>query len=659
MKNRHSREKTLQTKRSSLESRGSDTLMLPKEVRDNLLYIDAILKAAYGTPDLGNVADPLEELVFLTITQRTKIKTAIQVFDNLKSQFPGLDGILQVSEADLGRILSVGGRGNLRVRAVRELLTVVKKKTGILSLNNLRQMNETEALEFLLSLPWVGEKIARCVMLYSLGFNTFPADVNAIRIFRRTRVLDRVIGSLEGAEHRKAQSTIAPWIPADIARTLHVNMVVHGQEICRERNPKCDWCEIRKFCAFWRDSIVKEPEQTRFTMADLFSGAGGISLGFHDEGFRIALAVDNDPQALQTYRLNQPWVEESKTLCEDMRSLTSRRIRAILGEEKVDVLVAGVPCQGFSRVGYRTKPDLIKEKKYKPERDPRNTLFKEVIRVAHLLNPQCILVENVPDMKSANVTHYGMDRKVIELLERRLGGMGYHNGTVCLDATDFGIPQKRRRLFFVASKKMLPDSMEERLRELAQEMGYPEKKPSLSDAIASLPALGASEGVQVASFPSVQDRYMSVYNEFIGCDTAVLFNHVARAHNEDDMRIIGALRPGENYAALVGRSPDVLNGRSHRIYPTHNFQDKFYRLRWDAPCRTIVSHLAKDGNSFIHPKQKRTLTVREAARVQSFPDDFIFTGSRTSQFIQVGNAVPPMLARVFARFFANLIAGGD
>ncbi|MFB0520607.1 MAG: DNA (cytosine-5-)-methyltransferase [Desulfatiglandales bacterium] len=646
---------TLQGKRISKESVCFGIFPLPKEIRNRLSYIDAILQAAYGTPDLGNVADPLEELIFLTITQRTKIKTAIQVFRNLKEQFSGCNGILQASDADLRRILSVGGRGNFRIRAVRELLNAVKDKTGALSLSNLRQMNETEAFEFLLSLPWVGEKIARCVLLYSLGFNTFPADVNAIRIFRRTGILTPVIGSLEGIEHRKAQSKIAPWVPAEIARTLHVNMVVHGQEVCRERNPRCERCKIRKFCAFWRNSKVKEADGARFTMIDLFSGAGGISLGFHDEGFRIALAVDNDSRALQTYRLNHPWVEQNRILYEDMRSLASTRIRAISGEEKIDVLVAGVPCQGFSRVGYRTKPGLIKEKKYKPEKDPRNTLFKEVIRFAHLLNPRCILVENVPDMERANITHYGMDRRVIELLERRLGGMGYHTATVCLDATDFGIPQKRRRLFFVASKKMLPDKMEERLTKLAQEMKYPEPTPSLFDAIASLQALKAGEGVQIASFAHDQDKGVSDYKEFVRNDATIIFNHVARPHNNDDMRIIEALQPGENYVALVRRMPDILNGRSHKVYTTHNFQDKFYRLRWDAPCRTIVAHLAKDGNSFIHPEQNRALTVREAARIQSFPDDFIFTGSRTSQFIQVGNAVPPMLARVFARFFRKLL----
>ncbi|MCL0076985.1 DNA (cytosine-5-)-methyltransferase, partial [Dehalococcoidia bacterium] len=574
-----------------------------------------------------------------------------------REQFSGLDGILQASEDELARILSVGGRGNLRVRAVRDVLSAVNEKTGELSLNKLRQMNETDAFEFLLSLPWVGEKIARCVMLYSLAFNTFPADVNVIRILKRMHVLDTRIGSLDGVEHRKAQSLLAASVPPEIARTLHINMVVHGQEICRERNPQCNRCEIRKFCAFWRTSKAEQARESQFTVADLFCGAGGISLGFHDEGFRVVMAVDNDRQTLETYRLNHPWVEECNVLCDDLRSLTSKRIRALVGQQKIDVLVAGVPCQGYSRVGYRTKPDLSKEIKYKPENDPRNLLFKEVIRVARLLGPRSILLENVPDMRSANVTHYGLDRKVIELLQRRLGGMGYHTATVCLDATDFGIPQKRKRLFFVASKKQLPENLEQRLGEMADEMHYPRVTSTLSDAIAGLPVLSAGAGEQITSFIRDKNNGGSAYGRFIGSDTQVLFNHVARPHNRDDMKIIGALRPGESYAALVRRMPEVLQGRTHSVYRVDNFHDKFYRLRWDPPSRTIVSHLSKDGNSFIHPEQNRALTVREAARLQTFPDDFIFIGSRTSQFIQVGNAVPPVLARVFARFFRMLLEG--
>jgi len=137
----------------------------------------------------------------------------------------------------------------------------------------------------------------------------------------------------------------------------------------------------------------------------------------------------------------------------------------------------------------------------------------------------------------------------------------------------------------------------------------------------------------------------------------ILYNQNSRYHNVDDMKIIRELKQGENYKRLIERAPWVIRDRRMKTYKTSNFPDKFFRLNWKYPSRTIVAHLSKDGNSFIHPKQNRSLTVREAARIQSFPDDFIFTGSRGSQFIKVGNAVSPLLARVFAGYFKKLICG--
>ena len=121
------------------------------------------------------------------------------------------------------------------------------------------------------------------------------------------------------------------------------------------------------------------------------------------------------------------------------------------------MLVAGVPCQGYSRVGYRTKPELAKTKKYRPEHDPRNMLFKQVIRIADILSPRFILLENVPDIQMANITYYGSGAKVIDLLSKKLDRLGYRTAAVLLDASRFGIPQKRTRLFFIAARQDLPD----------------------------------------------------------------------------------------------------------------------------------------------------------------------------------------------------------
>lgn len=139
------------------------------------------------------------------------------------------------------------------------------------------------------------------------------------------------------------------------------------------------------------------------------------------------------------------------------------------------------------------------------------------------------------------------------------------------------------------------------------------------------------------------------------CNQKILYNQNSRYHNVDDMKIIRKLKQGENYMYLLNRAPEVVEGRKRKTYKTTNFPDKFYRLSWNSPSRTVVSHLSNDGNSFIHPKQNRSLTVREAARIQSFPDDYIFMGGRTSQLIQVGNAVPSLLAYVISGYIMSLL----
>lgn len=624
-------------------SRALRDLRARSEVATRLRQVTEILVAAHGTPDLGNVTDPLEELIYLLIAQRTRIGLARDICVTLKRQYSSPESILAAPPEELTKLLTSGGRGTLRARAIRELLQAVKEREGCLSLARLKRLDESRAFQELVSLPWVGEKTARCVMLYSLGIMTFPADSNAIRILNRTRLLEPLIGSLANVEHRPAQRMIAEVVPPDVARELHVNLVAHGQKICRDRNPLCGRCPIQKFCAYWRERETKSVPDNAPAMVDLFCGIGGISLGFHQEGYRVVLAVDNDPATVDIYKLNHPRVLGDHVLCRDVRSLSPALLSKLLTGTQVDILVAGVPCQGYSRVGYRTKPELAKHKQYRPERDPRNLLFKQVIRVARILRPQFVLLENVPDMRIANVTYYGSDARVIDLLNRSLGRLGYHCGTVLLDASRFGVSQKRTRLFFVASKVRLPDRIDETLLAIARTQRDP-LDSSLRASIGDLPAVEADSG-----------KFVTRLNN----DGALIFNHAPRFHNNDDLKIIRALTPGETYASLIERKPEVLAGRTHKIYRKEHFPDKFFRLRWDFPSRTIVSHLAKDGNGFIHPDQDRSITVREAARIQSFPDEFIFTQSRHAQYVGIGNAVPPALARTFARFFRELMSGNS
>lgn len=629
-----------------------------RAVGRKLSVIDRILEACHGTPDMGNVSNPLEELIFLTIAQRTRIETAIRIFRNLKKQFPHPEDILMTSESELKKILSSGGRGNLRTKAIREIIRTVSERTGAFSLDVLKEKNENEAFDFLMSLPWVGEKIARCVMLYSLGFKTFPADENIIRILKRTDILDPMIGSLDGVEHRKAQTLIAPLVPPQISETLHINMVVHGQKICTARRPKCETCEIRKFCKSYRERERRKAEKLPFTMVDLFCGAGGISLGFHNAGFRPLMAIDVDRSGIETYSLNHPCIDEKCILQKDITELSREDIEAVINSKRVDVLVAGVPCQGYSRIGYQSKPELSREKKYEPEKDPRNSLFIEVTRIAKILDPRFILLENVPDMQHASVVYHDQNRKVLNLLKNKLRPLGYTSGVVFLDASNFGIPQRRKRLFFIAGKGVNLNNLDEELQRIAEETGCNGSKRNLSDAMGDLPVLSAGNGEEITGFPDSGNIKGGFYEKFVMNKTGILYNHIARFHNMDDMKIIRALKRRENYTALIKRKPEVLKGRRRKIYRSDNFHDKFFRLDWKGPSRTIVSHLAKDGNSFMHPEQNRSITVRESARIQTFPDDFIFAGSRSAQFIQIGNAVPPLLAYIIGLFFVKLLEKG-
>ncbi len=632
---------------------------IKETVEKRLALIDKTLNALYETPDLGNVSDPLEELIYLTIAQRTRIRTALDVYRKFRQKYAEYEDIITAPENELKKILSVGGRGNLRIRAIKEMLRTVRQRTGKYSLEFLRNSDKEETFEFLVQLPWVGEKIARCVMLYSLGIDSFPADSNIIRIFTRMGVLDPIIGQLDNLDHRKAQELIATCIPSVFARTMHVNMIAHGQDICKPGKPHCTSCEIMRWCKLYRKKIRKRAGKKKYSMVDLFSGAGGISHGFIRAGFKVLLAVDNNHDAHETLLINNPDIEESRILNSDVKKLKNDDIKHLIQKKRPDVLVAGIPCQGFSMVGYRTKPGLVRKNGYKPEKDPRNILFKQVLRFVDILKPEFVIVENVPAINTLKIRYRTGHHDIISLLERGLKRRGYNYQTKIIDAKAFGIPQNRKRLFCLARKhKTLPDNLIDEMKQVASRMSSRLADISLRDAIGDLPPLEANAGSEIVKVePSIGKRE-TTYGKFIGNKKRILYSHLSRCHNEDDMKIIRELAQGENFRHLLERAPHVIEGRKKRVYSISNFPDKYYRLAWDAPSRTIVSHLSKDGNSFIHPSQNRSISVREAARIQTFPDYYLFTGSRASQFIQIGNAVPPMLANIIGKMIIRILDKG-
>lgn len=610
-------------------------------VADARSYVDEVitattilteaLHALYETPDLGNVADPLDELVYMLLCRRTRISTAQKLLVSLKKTFARWEDVTRPgARRVLSRILRPGGFASHKTDGIVGVIHQAQADFGRADLSRLNEWPDEQVLEYLTNLPHVDLKSAQCVMLYSLGRSVFPADAHTITVLSRLGTLEPLIGDLKKLEHRVVQRRLVDAVPPRLRGVLHVNLVAHGQAVCGKRHPNCSHCPIKSFCSYWRQQQVRRAcrRRTPPVLVDLFCGAGGLSKGFEQRGFKIALAVDSDQSACRTFQLNHPSVPEKNIVCGDLEKLVRKRdgLRAHLPPgTTVDVLAAGLPCQGFSKVGYRTKPHLAGRPSVMS--DPRNRLFRVLLRAVRQIEPSAVLVENVPDMRSAG---RGADN-ILNRLQRGLRTEGYTVQTFGLNSSDLGVPQTRNRLFVVAVRGV--DSLPDIRSWLLKHFGSDEVI-HLDMAIADLPQLSAGEGSMLQAVSSGNGA------------RKLLFQHEARAHNPRDLELFSLLEPGDDALVAFERG-----GRRLMRYSTDNFHDKYYRLYPDQPCRTIVSHLHKDANGFIHPHVDRGLTAREAARVQGFSDDYVFLGSGRDQFIQIGNAVPPKVAEAFAAFF--------
>lgn len=344
----------------------------------------------------------------------------------------------------------------------------------------------------------------------------------------------------------------------------------------------------------------------KFTCIDLFSGAGGLSRGFLDAGFDVLLGVDWNDNALKTFKENHGSAEAMKLDLFDHSNIQKILDFVDKKNTKVDVLVGGPPCQGFSIAGPR---DM---------NDKRNSLYLAMVKLADNLKPQAVVLENVPGMMQTNG---GIGAKrVIEDFAK----IGYTMTPKLLYAPDYGIPQIRKRVFFVG------------LRNGKVPFEFPEPKVdkehyvTCEEAIGDLPALVNIYGDEIQDY---ECEPKSEYQKLMRKNSSKIYNHIGTLHDEKTIKMISLVPEGKNYKAL----PDEYRG----LYKYHEALTRYHSKK---PSLTInTGH-----RSHFHYKYNRIPTVRESARLQSFPDDFIFFGNKSEQYKQVGNAVPPMLGYVVA-----------
>ena len=389
-------------------------------------------------------------------------------------------------------------------------------------------------------------------------------------------------------------------------------------------------------------------KREKFTMIDLFAGCGGLSLGMQDAGFRVLAAVDLDPHAVAVYKANP--VFRHPVLREDLQCFKPQSLQESVGIQDVDVIVAGLPCQGFS---YARQVDGANNGK-RLVVDKRRELFHPFMGYVQHFQPKVFVVENVVGMRSAE------GGRIYDSLFREAERLGYELDCGVLRAARFGVPQKRVRLVYVGVRKGLPPfPVEERVRpthaDSTRRVNGLEPQVTLWEAIGDLPPLAAGEGAKRPNRKRLEshrlrygDRYLDKVLHASKCRE--LTTHIARPHNDRDLGDFGKLREGENSGQAEKRGEKM-----DFPYSRESFRDRYTRQHRNRLASTIVAHMSRDGLMFIHPTQLRSFTPREAARLQSFPDDFIFPVARTHQYRLIGNAVPPLLACAVGRAVAEYL----
>lgn len=358
-----------------------------------------------------------------------------------------------------------------------------------------------------------------------------------------------------------------------------------------------------------------------YNVVDLFSGAGGLSRGFMDAGFNVVLGVDFDDAALKTFKENHGHAETMKLDLFDHDNI--ERIYDYLSQRDIelDVLVGGPPCQGFSLAGKRE------------EFDKRNILYSAMVKTAQRLKPKVVVLENVPGMLTL---YNGAGAKRVK---EDFEAIGYHvNEPKILYAPEYGIPQIRKRVFFVMTlKDQIKGSYRYPMPELAEN-----EFVTCEDAIGNLPSLVGWEDFslnQVLEYPS---EPKNEYEKYMRKNSTLIYNHTPTKHTDETVRLISLVPEGKNYKALP---KEELEKRKFK------YNEALTRYDSKRPSRTIdTGH-----RTHFHYKWNRIPTVREAARLQSFPDDFIFYGNKQEQYKQVGNAVPPLLGKALANNVKELL----
>ena len=380
-------------------------------------------------------------------------------------------------------------------------------------------------------------------------------------------------------------------------------------------------------------AYMNDKKQT-LTSFDLFSGCGGLTKGFCMAGISSAFANDIDENCERTFKRNFP---NTPFLCKDITTITKDEVDNLTGNIVPDIIVGGPPCQGFS---------LANKRRNKIGDDPRNKLFYGFVKFINWYSPKAFVMENVKGLLSMQ------NGEVIKTIINEFSNAGEYGGYIVepkvLRASDYGVPQNRERVILIGFRKDL---------NLQPQHPRPHEQDHLitvDEAISDLPQILAGQGEDVQDYPIVPQN---PYQQLMRSQSDKVYNHISMKHSARLIERFKAIKPGQDLLD-VWETHGALKRGNPSEKSTIKFHQNNKRLLGDQPAPTVAASFQ---SNFVHPHLNRNFTAREGARLQSFPDDFIFEGMRTkmswekglSQYQQIGNAVPVLLAKAIAESIIN------
>ncbi|MEH0157351.1 DNA cytosine methyltransferase [Limibacter armeniacum] len=386
-----------------------------------------------------------------------------------------------------------------------------------------------------------------------------------------------------------------------------------------------------------------------YKFIDLFCGAGGFAKGFEmSNQFKCIGGIDNKKAAVETHKLN---FKNSVSVHADIRELPPEEFHKMINYQDVDVVIGGPPCPTFSTIGHAKIQSVNKDNGGCITEDPRNVLFMDYLEYVKYFKPKMFVMENVPQF----LTKYKGKtfEEVKRIIERDLPDYHIVENVKVLNSVNYGVPQSRRRMILIGHLKGYSfkyptithwyKGSNFNINPNDDDIDINSLKPhvNVESAISDLPNITDNWRVSICEYSKHGD--LDDYQKLMRQNTnGTVANNICRMSNERAKKVFAHMKQGDIYMDLPKEVRQILPFREDI------FKDRLKRLVLKNPSWTILAHIGMDGYMYIHPTELRTLSVREAARIQSFPDDFTFVGNQQDTYVQVGNAVPPIMAKAIA-----------